>query len=131
MLAASFHLIATALGFDWVDLIILIGVGYAAVRGGKLGAAVQLGSYGGFWLGLLIGAVVAPRIASLVSNIALRSIILIIVLFGFASIGDSLVIDVTALCSKDVHDTSCRGCKWSTSRITKDYSFYSSSDGPI
>ncbi len=86
LLAATFHLIASALGFDWVDLLILLGVGYAAVRGGKLGAAVQLGSYGGFWLGLLIGAALAPKIASLVSNTALRSVLLIVILFGFASI---------------------------------------------
>ncbi len=73
-------------GFNWVDLLILVGVGYAAVRGAQLGAAVQLGSYGGFWIGLFLGAYIAPRIASLVSSGLLRSAVLLLIIFGCASV---------------------------------------------
>lgn len=74
------------MGFNWIDLIILIGVGYAAIRGGQLGAAVQLGSYGGFWIGLFLGALIAPRVAGLISSSFLRTVVLLLILFGFASI---------------------------------------------
>ncbi len=73
-------------GFDWVDLLILIGVGYAAIRGAQLGAAVQLGSYGGFWIGLLLGAVVAPRLVTHINSQYLRTVVLLLVFFGCASV---------------------------------------------
>ena len=82
----SHYLLAFFGGFDWVDLIILIGVGYAAVRGAQLGAAVQLGSYGGFWVGLFLGAAVGPRIAAQINSQFLRTTVLLLIVFGFASI---------------------------------------------
>ena len=83
------HLIAAAIiaGFNWVDLLILLGVGYAAVRGAQLGAAVQLGSYGGFWIGMFLGALIAPKIASLIPATSFwRTVVLLFVVFGAASL---------------------------------------------
>ena len=86
MLFFHFRTLALVGGFDWVDLVILLGVGYAAVRGAQLGAAVQLGSYGGFWIGLVLGAIIAPKVASLASGTFLRSLVLLLIIFGSASI---------------------------------------------
>lgn len=86
MIHSHFWFFAFWAGFNWIDLVILIGVGYAAVRGAQLGAAVQLGSYGGFWAGLLIGAFVAPKVAVLINSQFIRTVVLLLVFFGFASI---------------------------------------------
>ncbi len=86
MLFLYFQTLAFAGGFNWLDLVILVGVGYAAVRGAQLGAVVQLGSYGGFWVGLFIGAFIAPRVASQLSSGLLRSAVLLLIIFGCASV---------------------------------------------
>ena len=86
MLFFHFRTLALVGGFDWVDLVILLGVGYAAVRGAQLGAVVQLGSYGGFWIGLVLGVIIAPKVAALASETFLRSLILLLIIFGSASI---------------------------------------------
>ena len=86
MLFLYFQTLAFVGGFNWLDLVILVGVGYAAVRGAQLGAVVQLGSYGGFWVGLFIGAFLAPRVASQLSSGLLRSAVLLLIIFGCASV---------------------------------------------
>jgi S1-C subfamily serine protease len=43
---------------NWVDLLIIVLMLLAAVHGLRLGALVQLLTFGGFWLGLLLGALV-------------------------------------------------------------------------
>jgi S1-C subfamily serine protease len=88
LLASAFN--ATFAGFDLVDLVILVLVGISAVRGLRVGATIQLGSYIGFWLGLFTGALVAPWAASLVQPGLLRTFISLVVLFGLASITSAL-----------------------------------------
>ena len=47
---------------DWVDLLIIGLMLLAAVHGLRLGALVQILTFGGFWLGFLLGALVwVPR----------------------------------------------------------------------
>jgi len=50
---------------NWVDLLIIGLMLLAAVHGLKLGAVVQILTFGGFWLGLLLGTVVwVPALSS-------------------------------------------------------------------
>jgi uncharacterized membrane protein required for colicin V production len=69
-----FHLTA-AIGFDIIDIVLLIAVAVSAVRGIQLGASVQLGSYGGFWIGLFLGAIVAPVIVGPIHTPLWRTIV--------------------------------------------------------
>ena len=43
---------------DWVDLLIIGLMLLAAVHGLRLGALVQILTFGGFWLGFFLGALV-------------------------------------------------------------------------
>jgi len=79
-------MIASVLGFNLVDLVILVVVGFSAVRGLRVGATIQLSSYIGFWLGLLAGAALAPYLADLAPQGVLRTFIALVALFGVASI---------------------------------------------
>lgn len=80
-----FHLTA-AIGFDLIDVLLLIAVALAAVRGIQLGASVQLGSYGGFWLGLFLGAIVAPALVGPIHTPVWRTVASLVILFGTATI---------------------------------------------
>ncbi|MGH2721886.1 MAG: MarP family serine protease [Actinomycetota bacterium] len=48
-----------------VDVLILLAVAGAAAYGVAQGAVVQVLSFGGFWIGLIIGAAVAPSLSQL------------------------------------------------------------------
>lgn len=77
---------ASLAGFNLVDLILLALIGYSVIRGVKTGAAVQLGAYGGFWAGLILGAVGAPLFAQLFSPGIARTIVSLVIVLGTASI---------------------------------------------
>ncbi|MHB8190749.1 MAG: MarP family serine protease [Ferrimicrobium sp.] len=77
-------------GFNLVDLVILILVGVSAARGLRVGATIQLGSYIGFWIGLLGGAILAPYAAKPVPAGLFRTFASLVVLFGVASITAAL-----------------------------------------
>lgn len=68
----------------WVDLVILVLVGLAAVRGLRLGAVQQILSFGGFWLGLFLGALIAPFFAHTVSSSLAKGVIVIVAVLGSA-----------------------------------------------
>ena len=72
--------------FNWVDLIILMLVISSAVHGYMQGAAVQVFSYAGFIIGLLIGAKLGPVVGDLVENPAIRVAVVITTLFATASL---------------------------------------------
>ncbi|MCL5076654.1 MAG: MarP family serine protease [Actinobacteria bacterium] len=80
-----FHLTA-AIGFDILDVILLIAVAISAIRGIQLGASVQLGSYAGFWIGLFLGAIVAPVIVGPIHTPLWRTIVSLVILFGTATL---------------------------------------------
>ena len=50
--------LATLAAVNWVDLLIIVLMLLAAVHGLRLGALVQLLTFAGFWLGLLLGTLV-------------------------------------------------------------------------
>lgn len=71
-------------GFDWVDVVVIVLALLAAARGLRLGAAIQLLSYGGFWLGLLAGAAVAPEVAAGIHSAVTRAAVSLAIVFGAA-----------------------------------------------
>ncbi|MEX2553837.1 MAG: MarP family serine protease [Actinomycetota bacterium] len=71
---------------NWVDLVILALLLGAAINGAIQGAAVQLFSYAGFGLGLVIGARLGPLIARFIENPAGKIVAVTLALFGTASL---------------------------------------------
>ncbi|HEX2259200.1 MAG TPA: MarP family serine protease [Actinomycetota bacterium] len=71
---------------NWVDLFILLLVAGSVAHGIAQGAAVQVLSYGGFGIGLLLGARLGPRFADFVANPALKIIVVSATLFGVAGL---------------------------------------------
>ncbi|MGH9018596.1 MAG: CvpA family protein, partial [Acidimicrobiales bacterium] len=69
---------------NWVDYLLLVMVVASGVHGLRLGAVSQVLSFGGFWLGLFLGAVIAPPLVGLVAGRDARSIVAMIVVFGAA-----------------------------------------------
>lgn len=72
---------------NWLDVMILALVVVSAIRGWRSGAAVQGLAFGGLWLGLLLGALVAPRLAGLVTGSARTWVALIVVFAAAALLG--------------------------------------------
>jgi S1-C subfamily serine protease len=70
---------------NWVDYVLLGLVALSGIHGLRLGAAMQVLSFGGFWLGLFLGALIAPSLAGLSSGTG-KTIIALVVLFGMATI---------------------------------------------
>jgi S1-C subfamily serine protease len=71
---------------NWVDVVLLVLVAIAGIHGLRLGAAIQVLSFGGFWLGLFIGALLVPSLVGLVHTTASKTIIAAVVIFGMAGI---------------------------------------------
>jgi S1-C subfamily serine protease len=70
---------------NWVDFVLLGLVALSGIHGLRLGAAMQVLSFGGFWLGLFLGALIAPSLAGLSSGTG-RTVIALVVVFGMATI---------------------------------------------
>ncbi len=73
-----------------LDLGILVLLVLAVFNGYRRGAALQLTTYAGLILGLLVGAVVAPKVAGLASTPFSQATIALVVLFAAAALGDAL-----------------------------------------
>ena len=73
-----------------VDLAILALLVLAVVHGVTQGAALQVLSFGGFWLGLLIGATMSPTVAGLSDGPLGRAFLSLFTLFGVAVLGGAL-----------------------------------------
>ncbi|MCI2976325.1 MAG: MarP family serine protease [Ferrimicrobium sp.] len=86
----STPLLGAIFGFDLVDLVILALVAFSAARGFKVGATIQLGSYIGFWVGLLAGAIIAPYAAAPLPAGIIRTFVSLVILFGLASVTSAL-----------------------------------------
>ena len=71
---------------NWVDFVLLALAAVAAVHGMRLGAAVQVLSFGGFWLGLFVGALLTPTFAGLVSSRTAKAVVAAVVMFGMAGL---------------------------------------------
>jgi hypothetical protein len=72
---------------SWVDVVIVVWVALAALRGRALGALTQLLGLVGFVAGLAIGAVVAVPIAGRLHADVARSVVTVAVVLGTAVLG--------------------------------------------
>jgi S1-C subfamily serine protease len=81
--------LGTLAAVDWVDLLIIGLMVLAAVHGLRLGALVQLLTFGGFFLGFLLGAVVwVPLLSNGHADDVTRSILVVsLVLFTACALG--------------------------------------------
>jgi S1-C subfamily serine protease len=73
-----------------VDIGIILLLGLAAAHGVTQGAALQVFSFGGFWIGLLLGAALSPVFANLTQSSFGSAFVSLIVFFGFALIGGAV-----------------------------------------
>jgi len=71
---------------NWVDVVLLVLVALSAVHGLRLGAAMQVLSFGGFWLGLFIGALLTPGFVHLVHAPVSKAVVAAVVTFGCAGL---------------------------------------------
>ena len=71
---------------NWVDYVLLVIVALAGINGLRRGAAVQVLSFGGLLLGLVLGALLAPTVARAVHGKSAKAIVAVIVLIGVATI---------------------------------------------
>lgn len=71
---------------DVLDVVLIVLLLLSVVRGVRLGAAVQVLSFGGFWGGLLIGALIAPRLSRLVQSNTAKVVVVLVVVFGAAAL---------------------------------------------
>jgi S1-C subfamily serine protease len=68
-------LLATLAPVDWVDLLLIGLMLLAAVHGLRLGALVQILTFGGFWLGMLLGTLLWVPALSFIHHEYLRGVI--------------------------------------------------------
>lgn len=66
---------ATVAGVNWVDLLIIGLMLLAAVHGLRLGALVQLLTFGGFFVGFILGAVVWFPVLAFIHDAPLRAVV--------------------------------------------------------
>lgn len=69
-----------------LDFAIVAIVVVAIAHGATQGAAIQLLSFGGFWGGLALGALLAPVLSGLVDSPFAKAFVSLMSLFGFAAI---------------------------------------------
>lgn len=70
-----------------VDVGIIVVLGLAAAHGITQGAALQVLSFGGFWIGLLIGAALAPIFSQVTSSDVGTTFISLLTFLGLAIVG--------------------------------------------
>jgi S1-C subfamily serine protease len=69
---------------DWVDLLIIGLMLLAAVHGLRLGAVVQIFTFGGFWLGMIIGSLAFPPLFNFIHDQSARGVVLVAVVLILA-----------------------------------------------
>ncbi len=75
---------------NWVDYVLLVIVAVSGIHGLRLGAAMQVLTFGGLLLGLYLGALLIPPVANLVHGRTSKTLVAVIVLIGVASIVSGL-----------------------------------------
>ena len=73
-----------------VDVGIIVVLGLAAAHGVSQGAALQVLSFGGFWIGLLIGAALAPAFSGLPKSEFTSALLSLVTFFGMALLGGAV-----------------------------------------
>ncbi len=69
-----------------VDLVVLALVALAAIQGLRLGAVVQVLSFGGFWIGLYLGALLASVTVGWVHTQSARTAVALVTMLGVATL---------------------------------------------
>jgi len=64
--------------------VLLVAVVTAGVHGLRLGALIQLLTYGGFWVGLTLGALLALVLVPSIHNAAIRTFLTLVLVLGLA-----------------------------------------------
>lgn len=82
--------VLAALRPDVLDLVVVVVVLFAVVRGVRMGAVVQVFSYAGFWAGLFLGALVSPMVVVAVHSGIGRAVLSLVVVIGLASLVSAL-----------------------------------------
>ena len=67
-----------------IDLIVVVVVALAAIQGLRLGAIVQVLSFGGFWIGLYLGAILASRTVRWAHAESARTTVALVTMLGVA-----------------------------------------------
>jgi S1-C subfamily serine protease len=73
---------------DLLDVALIVLLGLAVFSGYRRGAVLQVLTFGGMLIGLLIGALVAPRVAALFTDPTTQSIVALVTFLAFAAFGD-------------------------------------------
>jgi S1-C subfamily serine protease len=71
---------------DWVDLVLVVAVVAAGVHGLRLGALIQLFTFGGFWLGLILGTLLSIALVSSLRAGPVKSVVTLVVVFASATL---------------------------------------------
>jgi S1-C subfamily serine protease len=71
---------------NWVDYVLLVIVALSGIHGLRLGAAMQVLTFGGLLLGLVLGALLAPTVARAVHGGTAKALVALVVLIGVATI---------------------------------------------
>jgi S1-C subfamily serine protease len=69
-----------------VDIIVIVIVAIAAVQGLRLGAIIQVLSFGGFWIGLYVGALLASTTVQWAHSTTARSVVALVTMLGVAAL---------------------------------------------
>jgi len=75
---------------DLLDALIIVWVVFAAFAGYRRGAALQLTEYAGLFLGLLVGAFLAPIVAPMFSSPQTQAIVVLVGFLVLAVAGESM-----------------------------------------
>src|SRR5579875_2626717 len=71
---------------DWVDLVLVVVLVAAGVHGLRLGALVQVLTFGGFWLGLVLGTLLSIALVSSLRPGPVKSIVTLVVVLASATL---------------------------------------------
>src|SRR5579859_3439263 len=77
--------LSTLAAVNWVDLLIIGLMLLAAVHGLRLGALIQILTFGGFWLGFLLGTVIWVPLLSTSHDSATRAILIVALVMATAT----------------------------------------------
>ena len=73
---------------DFLDVALVVLLGLAVFSGYRRGAVLQVLTLGGMLVGLLVGALIAPRVAALFTDPTVQSIVALVTFLAFAAFGD-------------------------------------------
>jgi S1-C subfamily serine protease len=73
---------------DLLDVILVVLLALAAYSGYRRGAILQVLTFGGMLIGLLVGAIVAPQLAKFFTDPTTQAVVALVAFLAFAALGD-------------------------------------------